>query len=234
MPSRPPLAVLPLLLLLGCGGARGAAAEDPDPIEQFRAELADPAAYPVRHGLAIDDEAVRAAIRAFTEEHRPWLAGRLRASVAALEDAAPPAEPDYQALLEIEPAELTEVGEVVLMVEVLDPDVRQVVRRTLSMTLPAAMVHELTLPGDLTALWLGWLATAEPAWRRCGAEGRRLTVCADYGGLDVFAVELMDTDGLWVPVRLRWWQRRPAPGAEGGAPSWPPTEPRGAPRETGP
>lgn len=210
MPSRSvPFVFAAFAVFLGAACAACASGQAiGDPIERFREDLADPARFPVRDGLMIDTELLKDAIRGFADEHRALLRERLAASEAALVPGAQPAEPAYERLGAASDAAVVDFGPMVALLEVLDPDIPGVVRRTLSVAVPSILIEELSAPPDVIGLWLGYLSTARPTWRACGRTERRLTVCADYGGLDVFVVELVRSESLWTPAAVAWWQRR--------------------------
>lgn len=207
-PGRAPLAALACLLLCGaCGGARSA--DDGDgPIASFRTALTDPETYPVRDGLALDFDALQEHVRRFGEAHGELVRARLAASVAALRPGEPPGGPWYADVVRVDPALLAEAGRVVTLVEVVEPDVRAAVRRTLGLTLPPALAADPDAPPGAALRWQAFLAAAEPTWRNCGSDPRHLTVCVDYGGLDIFVVELLRAGDLWSPVAVTWWQRQ--------------------------
>ena len=192
-----------LVLLVACGGARTGA----DPTPAFRAELADAEAYPLRDGLALDDDALGRAIRQFGEAHREHIRARLAASAADLLPGESPSGPWFRALVTVAPAALSAVAATLSWFEVLEPDVRTVVRRTLTLTLPAAMAEDVSAEPALAARWLAFLTLAEPTWRNCGQDEDHLSVCAEYGGVDIFVVELLRSGYLWLPVAVTWWQR---------------------------
>jgi hypothetical protein len=194
---------LTVSLLVACGTARPAT----DPFGELRVALADPEEHPVRDGLVLDFEAVGAAVRQFGAAHAGALRERLAASVAALPRGDPPGGPWFADIVTVDPAILAEVGRTVALFELLDPDVRSLVRTTLALTLPAAMAEDARATPEQVGRWLAFLALAEPTWRDCGGDARHLTVCAEYGGVDIFVVELLRSGDLWLPVAVTWWQR---------------------------
>jgi hypothetical protein len=84
-------------------------------------------------------------------------------------------------------------------------------RTAMSMFLPV-MAQRAGLPISKIGGWMGFLAAAEPAVRRCERGPERATLCVDYGGLDVFVVAMVKQGGDWAVKGVAWRQKGRAAG----------------------
>lgn len=172
-----------------------------DPVLAWRRRLADPAAFSVREGMQIRDDALRAAILQGRAEHGELLARRWDAELRALGELPAPTEPEYRTVATIRaPGEAREVEPAL---QLADRGLPGTLRRSLSMVLPLTMTQELGMTPADVGRWLGFLSLAEPALGRCG----EAAVCMSYGGLDVFVFSLTGHDGATVVESIRWAQR---------------------------
>ncbi len=68
--------------------------------------------------------------------------------------------------------------------------------------------HPLRLPALRRArIRLGFLYYAKPAMSLCARDDARATLCIDYGGLDIFTVELASAPPVWTVSAITWHQR---------------------------
>lgn len=178
------------------------AAED-DPVLAWRRRLADPAAFPVRAGMKIEEAALLGAALQARAEHGERLARRWDAELRGLGESRAPAAPDYRTVLEVQVPTEPLARSAELVMQLADRGLVGTLRRTLSMHLPLAMSRETgAAPADM-GKWLGFLSLAEPEVLRCGAEA----LCMSYGGLDVFVFTLGLHEGSAVVEGFRWLQR---------------------------
>ncbi|MEZ4449056.1 MAG: hypothetical protein R3B09_06190 [Nannocystaceae bacterium] len=192
--------LLAFVLLLGCAPAGGHA--DDDPLLAWRRRLADPAAYAIRDGLRIRDDALMAAIAEAREEHRDRLAQRWDADLRGLPTATAPAEPEYRLVATLQG--LPGIHEAEAASQLADRGLRGTLRRSLAMVLPITMSTELGMPTADVGRWLAFFSLAEPEYTRCGGDD---SLCVSYGGLDVFVFTMTRFDGVTVVQSIQWMQR---------------------------
>jgi hypothetical protein len=201
-----------LLLLVGalptfaCNPKAIGTADD-TPLAQFRRDLADNTKHPVRKGMEIDETALRSVILKAKDEHADEIKRRYDASIAALRDMDVPSASTHDERASLDMPDDVEAREAAAMFWALDADVEQSARRTLSMYLHVAMT-QAGLPMEKISVWLGFLHTARPVTARCGQQADTVSVCVDYGGVDVFVIDVVPHANAWVPKRLRWMQKK--------------------------
>jgi hypothetical protein len=201
----PPVFTAFLALAAGCGKA-----PSPPPtaeVEQLRAELAQPARFPVRNGLAIDLAPIQRAVGKLTVVDRAELATRFAADLRELPRTSPPAAPEYGPVADLRAVDLESIGETMAQEYLLDPNPERLALRGVFMVLPLQMARSLGLPTRTVAAWLGFLRMARPLASHCGHDGTQVAICLDYGGLDVFVVTLAARGATWVPQEISWQQR---------------------------
>src|SRR3982074_783909 len=111
-------------LLFAALAACGAQSAQPAPVPEvdaFRAELADPARYPLRTGLKVDDERLKSAVQSFARMNRDLLDRHFRATFADLPNGELPAAPAYGLVAEIPRDSVRELADATLFIYVLDP-----------------------------------------------------------------------------------------------------------------
>ena len=194
--------------------APDAAVTEASSMEQFRRELADPRLHPVRKGKTIDDGALRATMREAVAAHRDELARLTADSIAALPTGKIPGNGTHDVRLTFDIAAsfgdlddpiVRESGEAMWALD--EGNVEITARRFMSQSLPIALQHDGSPTNDI-GLWLGFLHAARPVIAHCGRNNEAVTICVDYGGRDVFVVELAQRDGALVGRKLDWLQQR--------------------------
>lgn len=205
-------------------GTAATAADEPGDarILQFRRELADPARYPIRgKDFDFDTEAFVGDLGKFLQQNGGSIVAQLNRSIEGLASGTLPNGLSYKRLAAFE-----EMGTIrgFMMNVIVVPDIRRYFRSMMSAVFPTVMRQELGLSPAQVSMWLGFLYLAEPDWSVCSKGDATLSVCADYGGLDVFVLTLdfekpyeilflgttpvrMDA-GMWAPKSFAWWRRR--------------------------
>jgi hypothetical protein len=184
-----------------------AAATDDAPLTQFQRDLADPAKYPIRKGMEIDEGAFRTAIAQAKDKHTGEVQRRFDASIAALPSGNVPSTSTHDERASLELPDDPDGREFGTMFWAIDADVERLVRRTASMYLSIAMT-QAGFSMEKVSVWLAFFHTASPVTTRCEQSADSLAVCLDYGGMDVLVVDLVPHGHAWVCRRLRWMQQK--------------------------
>jgi hypothetical protein len=150
---------------------------------------------------------VKKSIDDFAATHHKLLEDQFEASLDALPDQAPPAAPEYGMVTELAGADFEGFADVLRYEYVLDPNAERLALRTMSMTIPITATRSLGLNMSTTGTWLSLLHSAKPSALLCGRERTKVTVCLDYGGLDVFIVRFAPHGSSWAPEGIAWQQR---------------------------
>ena len=202
------LAILALsVVLLGCGKDE-TPGPNARPMDEWRRKLADPEAYSVRSGKKIDSEAMRRAMLEGRDQHREAIEKAIAASVEALPEGTPPTEARYEVLGTFDIAGEQGPREVEGIQAALVADVSDTAKQFASRYLPIVMTQDLGMPGADVGMWVAFFGMAEPKVTKCAQAETELTLCLDYGGLDVLVIDSERVEELWVPVRVQWLQRR--------------------------
>jgi len=197
---------LPVLVLaLGCG--KGFPETRSREVEQFRADLASPARFPIRHGLAIDVAAIQRALDHVAGAARAGLAARFADELRALPKRPSPAAPEFGPVVNLWAKDLAPISETMANEYVLDPNPERLALRSVLMVLPTQIAPSLGLADGRAAAWQGFLRMARPVACDCGHDDTEATICLDYGGLDVFVVTLATRGATWVPRAISWQER---------------------------
>ncbi len=199
-------------LILGASGCPkpevAGSAGDGGPMSPWRRQLADSTIYPVRDGLRIDVDKLRSALLEGRRAHRDEVRAAVQASVTALADGEPPSERDYRVLATFEHEVELVVREVEGTQAALAANVVDSAQRFAMQYLVLAMSEDQGMDTATVGQWMLFFNVAEPAVRRCGSTETTMTVCLDYGSLDILVVDMIADDGLWLPRRLQWLQRQ--------------------------
>lgn len=199
-----------------CAG-RGAQT-DLSPIDKFRASLADPAQHDLRKGMEIDNEAFKTAIEDFGREHSGMLRKIFEDSIKALPAGEPPEPSEFRKILALDADEGGQgVLEGLKLQWVLFPEIDKVVLSAVNYIFPGAAFNQKTMTPAQIGAWLFFIHAALPQQKLCGREEDQITICADYGGRDVFVVKLQPLEYAWVLDSVTWWQRGTGEVKEAGA-----------------
>lgn len=177
-------------------------------MDEWRRTLADPDKYPVRSGMKINPEAMRRAMLDGRDLHREAIEKAITASAAALPEGKAPGEARYDVLGTFDIAGEQGPREVEGIQAALAADVSVTAQQFASRYLPILMRQDMGMDTAEIGMWLAFLNTARPGVTRCEQSERALTLCLDYGGLDVLVVDNERVEELWVPVRVQWLHRR--------------------------
>lgn len=204
---------LPLLLALSLTACNDKPAipnpEAQGPLDPWRRQLADDTIYPVRDAAHIDPQAFRKALLEGRGAERDAVRAAVLASVEALPSGTMPAEADYEVRATFEHDSPALAREVEALHVAVTPDVADIARRFASRNITIAMTRELALPTQEIGLWTVFFDVALPTVTRCRATDDALSVCIDYGSLDVLVVDFMaDPDVAWLPHRVQWLARQ--------------------------
>jgi len=179
------------------------------PLDPWRRQLADDTVYPVRDGKHIDPKALRKALGEGRGAQREAVRAAVLASVDALPEGPMPAEADYEVRATFEHESPVLAREVEALAVAVGGDVVEAARRFATRNLTISMTRELELPTQEIGLWTVFFNIALPVVTRCKATGEALSICIDYGALDVLVVDFMaDPDVAWIPHRVQWLGRR--------------------------
>lgn len=181
-----------------------------DEIDAFRTALADPHQFPVRQGMKLEVDSLKSAMDQFTATHAKPLRERFESGVAKLKDASTPAAPEFRQVLAMEDQMVAVAASSARFAYLFHPDLEVICRMALSSSLPVAMSRVLGMATSDIGSWLGFLSAAKPVLHGCGKAGQDLTVCVDYGGVDIFVLRFSDDGTMWAPSAITWWQRLPA------------------------
>jgi len=176
-----------------------------DEVGAFRVALANPSKFPIRTGLEIDREALINAVEDFRRHHEELLTSRFLASVNRLPQGELPQAPSYKPLCTAGDELFGE--DAFRLLFTYDPDAVHLARRALSISLPVAMMKDLSLTHEQIGQWLGFVDLATPTHRLCRRTADTITVCIDYGSLDVFAIDLKRKGHEWMASSMTWWQK---------------------------
>ena len=179
------------------------------PLDPWRRQLADDTVYPVRDGKHVDPQALRKALTEGRAAQREAVRAAVLASVERIDAADAPSADDYDVRATFEHDSPILAREVEGLQVAVTPDLAEVALRFATRNLTFAMTRELDLPGEEIGLWSVFFNVALPATTRCSATEDTLSICIDYGSLDVLVVDFMaDPDVAWIPHRVQWLQRR--------------------------
>lgn len=206
----PRLCLLLALSLSACNDKPAAPEPDADgPLDPWRRQLADDTIYPVRDAAHIDPQTFRQALLEGRGSQREAVRAAVLASVEALPSGAMPAQADYQVRATFEHDSPVLAREVEALQVAVTADVRDVARRFASRNITIAMTREMELPTQEIGVWTVFFDVALPTVTRCRATDDALSICIDYGSLDVLVVDFMpDPDVAWLPHRVQWLGRQ--------------------------
>jgi hypothetical protein len=199
----------PLLLaalVAGCASPTAAAPDRLPEVEAFRAELADPARHPLRHGLEVDEQGLKSALEAFASGHREILDRHFRATLDALPEGTLPTAPEYGLVAEISGPDAAPFLETTETYYRVDPDARRLARGAISMMVPR-MAQTIGLAVSRLGPWMVFLSVATPDARVVKRDLGGVVVDLDYGGQDVFLVTFTTRPTGWAVSAVAWRQR---------------------------
>jgi hypothetical protein len=181
-------------------------------IDAFRSSLADPARFPLRHGLQLDIDALRQAIDRFALAHADALDAVFQKALADLPVRQPPTAPAYTERATASPELVATAAAVGHFAYTFRPEPESVTKSSVGTVLPVLMSTSLGMPTSEISGWIGFFQAAKPSLGLCGRTEQRVSLCMDYGGQDVFVLDLERDQGVWAPAGLAWWQK-PSPEA---------------------
>ena len=177
------------------------------PIREFRAALAVPAKYALREGLRMDNRRLREAVIAFHKKHKDLILQLFHRSMDQLSHSKQPPPSLYKKIITITARQLRILALQYNIIFPLFPDVSTLIRNSLSF-LPPGLVTRHGMSRLEIASWMGFLNLAQPTWHLCGHQPGQATICADYGGLDIFVIRLARGKMLWLPTSMTWWHKK--------------------------
>jgi hypothetical protein len=177
-------------------------------LDEARRDLADPERSPLRHGMKIDQEALRQDVLRLRDQHGAQVAGAYQAGIEALPEREPPAAERFAEVATFVLPDDPAARDAESVNWLFDADVHATVQRALGTYVTLMMHHDLGLRMEDIGIWMSFLRAAKPELRRCGGTvDGGLVLCLDYGA-DVFVLDLQREAPAWVVTRLRWMQAR--------------------------
>jgi hypothetical protein len=181
-------------------------AADNDAVAEFRKDLADNDKYPLRRGNALNIEALKSAVLKVRAENSVKLLQEYDTSYQSLPRRAAPHNRDYEQILFKQ--EFNFPKDSMAAYATLYPDIRKMAKLMLSSLLPLTLSGELGFSVSQIGNWMAFLTLAEPVLYRCDTDGKYVTVCLDYGGLDIFQLGFATEENIPIVKHLSWYRRK--------------------------